>query len=189
MPHTIEQTIFSFQYLCSIRSKFLDKYKDFCEPTKKIDWIDYFLLIANIVSLRSKDAQTKHGCVITDNNNRILGTGYNSFIRGMTDAEMPNLRPGKYKFFVHSEINALQNLTVNPLLYKEGLTAYITGRPCLNCLQFLHNNNVKNIYAQNRQGSVLEKDEETEFLYILSSSNINYYVVDPDFSWCTIFSS
>ena len=50
------------------------------------EWDDYFLGIAQVVAQRSHDAQTQHGCVITDANHRIIGVGYNGFPRGMDDS-------------------------------------------------------------------------------------------------------
>ena len=43
------------------------------------DWTDYFLGLAKVISQRSHDIHTQHGCVITDQNHRILGVGYNGF--------------------------------------------------------------------------------------------------------------
>ena len=39
------------------------------------DWNNYFLGIAKVVAQRSHDQHTKHGCVITDAEHRILGVG------------------------------------------------------------------------------------------------------------------
>ena len=73
------------------------------------NWNDYFLGLAFIASSRSRDQETKHGTVIVDNNNIVLGTGYNSFIRGINDQSLPALRPNKYPFMIHSELNAILN--------------------------------------------------------------------------------
>ena len=56
---------------------------------------------------RSHDAQTQHGCVITDANHRIVGVGYNGFPRGLDDSSLPTTRPEKYHWMIHAEINAL----------------------------------------------------------------------------------
>ncbi|MFN7337838.1 MAG: cell division protein DedD, partial [bacterium] len=46
------------------------------QPTRP-SWDEYFLSIAEMVSRRSPDPNTKHGCVIVDSGKRILSTGYN----------------------------------------------------------------------------------------------------------------
>jgi len=117
-------------------------------------------MMAVLASTRSKDAETQHGCVIVDTHKHIIGTGYNSFAReSYYDIYLPNTRPDKYKFMLHSERNALSNLTISPWLYKDGCTAYITGKPCIDCLQALWNTNITSIYYY---GDGWKKDEEEE---------------------------
>lgn len=94
-------------------------------------WDEYFLEIAKVVSKRSHDIHTKHGCVLTLDN-RIIGTGYNAWPEGV-DWGLDYLeRPRKYEdgVFLHAEINALANRTN----VGRGFKAYITGQPCVNCL-------------------------------------------------------
>ena len=90
-------------------------------------WTDYFLGLAKVISQRSHDIHTQHGCVITDQNNRILGVGYNGFPRGLKDSDLPTSRPEKYSWMVHSERNALSNCVVRP---DDGI-AYVTGQCCI----------------------------------------------------------
>ncbi len=66
------------------------------------NWIDYFLGLAKVVSQRSHDVHTKHGCVIADKNHRILGVGYNGFPHSLDDAQLPTNRPDKYFWIIHS---------------------------------------------------------------------------------------
>ncbi len=73
----------------------------------RISWDSYFMSLAFLVAMRSPDAQTKHGCVIVDETNRIISTGYNGFLPSSIDDRMPNIRPKKYNHIVHSEINAI----------------------------------------------------------------------------------
>ena len=48
-------------------------------------WDEYFLKIAEVVKLKSKDKNTQIGVVLVGNNNEIISTGYNSFPRGIND--------------------------------------------------------------------------------------------------------
>ena len=147
-----------------------------------INWIDYFLLLAFVISIRSKDAQTQHGCVITDREHHIIGTGYNSFTKGIPDSIMPNLRDEKYIHMIHSEKNALLNCKYSPQNVPGGAIAYVTGKPCLSCLQHMINGNITTIYAANRQGSVLEGSEQKDFDFLIQASNIQYEIIQPDFN-------
>ena len=47
-----------------------------------MNWIDYFLQIAEVVKLKSKDQSTQIGAVVVGEGNNVLSTGYNSFPRG-----------------------------------------------------------------------------------------------------------
>tara|TARA_R100000315_G_C5233044_1_gene144082 strand:- start:720 stop:1247 length:528 start_codon:yes stop_codon:yes gene_type:complete len=133
--------------------------------TQRPAWTDYFLSIASLVSLRSSDSQTKHGCVITDNKNRILGVGYNSFPSGMPDELLPNIRPHKYKWMVHAERNALANCTIRP----ESGIAYITGRPCIDCVKSLYQEGVRNLVCIDGHGTHLEDSEDECVLEIIQN--------------------
>ena len=104
-------------------------------------WDDYFLNIAEQVSQRSPDPNTKHGCVIVDKNNRVLSTGYNGPVAGIPNDIVELSRPNKYDWMIHAEDNAV-------LFAKCDLTdstAYITGHPCGQCFRRLAQAGVKRI--------------------------------------------
>ena len=79
-----------------------------------ISWDEYFMGVAQLASMRSKDPSTQVGCCIVDEQNRILSTGYNGFPHGCDDDEFPWGRDEekgetKYPFVVHAELNAILN--------------------------------------------------------------------------------
>jgi hypothetical protein len=47
-----------------------------------MNWDEYFIQIAEVVKLKSKDIHTHIGVVIVGHNHEIVSTGYNSFPRG-----------------------------------------------------------------------------------------------------------
>ncbi len=55
----------------------------------KPSWNEYFLAIAKLVSVRSPDKETHHGCIIVNRDNQIIATGYNGFVRGINDEGLP----------------------------------------------------------------------------------------------------
>jgi len=144
----------------------------------KPSWKDYFLSMAVLSSLRSSDSQTKHGCVITDRKNRILGIGYNSFPSNMPDDVLPNTRPNKYKWMVHAERNALANCAIRP----DSGIAYITGRPCIDCVKSLYQEGVKDLVCVDAHGTHLEDDEDECILEIMQNyGGLNIEWVNADF--------
>lgn len=143
-------------------------------------WTNYFLCLAKLASCRSHDIHTKHGCVITDFNNRILGVGYNGFPRSLPDSELPTTRPEKYAWMVHAERNALANCTQRP----ENGIAYVTGQCCNDCTISLWQAGVKEIFMINGHGTHLFDEPQQKFFSdFVKHSKIKIHYIDPDFSW------
>ena len=144
------------------------------------EWTDYFLGLARVVSQRSHDIHTQHGCVITDQSHRILGVGYNGFPRGLDDKALPTTRPEKYAWMVHSERNALSNCIVRP----ENGIAYVTGQCCNDCIIALWQEGVTTVYMADDHGTHLFNEEAKQrFDTFVSMSGIKIVKVNPDLSW------
>jgi dCMP deaminase len=144
------------------------------------DWINYFLGLAKIVAQRSHDIHTKHGCVITDSNNRILGVGYNGFPRGLDDSKLPTSRPDKYPWMVHSERNALSNCVVRP----DNGIAYVTGQCCNDCIIALWQEGIKKVYMIDDHGTHLfDEEAQKRFDIFMSMSKMEIHKVNADLSW------
>ena len=158
-------------YICSCK----DQIKKVDIPT----WEEYFMAMAFVASTRSKDSQTKHGCVITDNENRILGIGYNSFPVDMPDNILPNVRPKKYKWMVHAERNALSNCSISP---KNGI-AYITGKPCIDCAKSMYQDGIRKFVCFDGHGTYLTDEEDGAVFDILTSyGKVKVSYIKPNFS-------
>lgn len=143
-----------------------DEYR---ENINRLSWDEYFILQAYLVSLRSMDAQTQCGCVLTKQNKTIVSTGYNSFISQIDDFLLPNLRPEKYDFFIHAEHNAILNAAKNGV-NTSNCIAYITTTPCINCFQYLHQAGItKIVYYNNNQAKMTLSDDQNIKLKILKS--------------------
>jgi dCMP deaminase len=144
------------------------------------DWTNYFLGLAKVVSQRSHDIHTQHGCIITDSNNRILGVGYNGFPRGLDDSNLPTSRPEKYPWMVHSERNALSNCVVRP----DNGIAYVTGQCCNDCIIALWQEGIKKVYMIDDHGTHLfDQDAKKRFDTFIEMSRMEIHKVDVDLSW------
>ena len=100
-----------------------------------INWDEYFMGVAHLSGMRSKDPNTQVGACIVSNNNKILSMGYNGFPAGCSDDEFPWGREGdeldtKYPFVTHSELNAILNYRGGSL---EGTKLYVSLFPCNEC--------------------------------------------------------
>lgn len=116
-----------------------------------MNWDEYFLKIAETVALKSKDPSSKMGCVIVDQNKRVVSLGYNGMIQGANESKMTlTERPMKYHFAIHSEMNAIifahQDLT--------GCTLYNRVATCDNCLKYCLQAGIKRfVYLELRVNS------------------------------------
>jgi dCMP deaminase len=143
-------------------------------------WTDYFLGLAKVVSQRSHDIHTQHGCVITDQNHRILGVGYNGFPKNMDDTLLPTSRPDKYYWMIHSERNALSNCVIRP----DNGIAYVTGQCCNDCIMALWQEGIKTVYMIDDHGTRLfDEEAKKRFDLFVKTSGMEIYKVSPDFSW------
>ena len=101
-----------------------------------ISWDEYFMGVAILSGLRSKDPNTQVGCCIVSQDNKILSMGYNGLPTGCSDDEFPWVREGddpletKYVYTVHSELNAILNYRGGSL---EGAKLYVSLFPCNEC--------------------------------------------------------
>ena len=86
-----------------------------CEKRRDyLSWDEYFMGVAMLSGMRSKDPHSQVGACIVSQDNKILSMGYNGFPMGCSDDEFPWNREGdelhtKYLYVTHSELNAILN--------------------------------------------------------------------------------
>lgn len=100
-----------------------------------ISWDEYFMGVAQLSGMRSKDPSTQVGACIVSSDNKILSMGYNGFPSGCSDEDFPWAREGedldtKYPFVTHGELNAILNYRGGSL---EGTKLYVSLFPCNEC--------------------------------------------------------
>lgn len=100
-----------------------------------ISWDEYFMGVAHLSGMRSKDPSTQVGACIVSSDNKILSMGYNGFPSGCSDDSFPWEKEGeeldtKYPFVTHSELNAILNYRGGSL---EGTKLYVSLFPCNEC--------------------------------------------------------
>ena len=119
-----------------------------------ISWDEYFMGVAYLSSMRSKDPNTQVGACIVSPTNKILSMGYNGLPMGCSDDEFPWNRVekdpvlNKYFYTTHSELNAILNYRGGSL---EGSKMYVTLFPCNECAKAIIQAGIKKIvYADNK---------------------------------------
>jgi len=112
-----------------------------------ISWDEYFMGVAYLSGMRSKDPNTQVGACIVSQNNKILSMGYNGFPNGCSDEDFPWDRDGelletKYAFVTHSELNAILNYRGGSL---EGTKLYVSLFPCNECAKAIIQAGIKTV--------------------------------------------
>ena len=121
--------------------------------TDYLSWDEYFMGVAMMSGMRSKDPNSQVGACIVSEDNKILSMGYNGFPKGCSDDEFPWAREGdslhtKYFYVTHSELNAILNYRGGSL---EGAKLYVSLFPCNECAKAIIQCGIKKvIYADDK---------------------------------------
>lgn len=115
-----------------------------------LSWDEYFANIALLAALRSKDKNTKVGCVIISKDNKILGSGYNGLPTGINESVFPTTNDKvhnsydktKYAYVTHAELNAILNTSIYDI---SGSRLYCTLFPCCECAKAILQKGIKEV--------------------------------------------
>lgn len=142
-------------------------------------WDDYMMAICFLVSTRSPDTSTKHGSVICDKNYKILGVGYNGWVRGIDDSRVPLERPFKYDWVVHSEANCILNSNLPD--DRSECRLYVTGHCCIDCFKKIAQTGIKKV-IYGPVDSVMVTDHHQEVInHICNATGIQMIPYKGDF--------
>ena len=111
----------------------------------RLNWDEYFMETALLISRRSPCERLHVGCVLVKNN-RIISAGYNGFLPGAAHISIIT-EVNKHtheQATVHSEQNAIADCA-NRGVSANGAIAYITHYPCINCFKILVASGIKEI--------------------------------------------
>ena len=148
-----------------------------------ISWDDYFMGLALLSSMRSKDPSSQVGaCIVDSKTNRILSVGYNGLPKHCSDDEYPWIKEGealetKYPYVVHAELNAILN---NRGVSLEGSKLYTTLFPCNECAKAIIQSGIKEVvYLSDKHH---ESSEVKASKKMLTSAGIsfNQFIADID---------
>ncbi len=112
-----------------------------------LTWDEYFMGIAQLSALRSKDPSTQVGACIVDGDHKVVSIGYNGMPRGVDDEVVPwghgEGLESKYLYVCHAEFNAILNTRNGDSL--KGCTLYVTLFPCNECAKAIIQTGIKEI--------------------------------------------
>lgn len=144
-----------------------------------IEWDEYFMGLAILSSLRSKDPSRKVGaCIVDPKTNTVLSLGYNYnvFPRACLDSDFPwekdalLMRDTKYPYVMHAELNAILNAHKD----LQGSHLYTTLEPCKESVKaIIQAGIVKIIYLNHYFNDIEVRDK------MLSHANIESIKFEP----------
>ncbi|AUD65161.1 cytidine deaminase [Tenericutes bacterium MZ-XQ] len=138
-----------------------------------ITWDQYFMGVAKLSALRSKDPSTQVGACIVNSDLRIVGIGYNGMPSGAKDDEFPWGNMGeyldtKYPYVVHAEANAILNATQS----LKGSSIYVTLFPCNECTKLIIQSGIKEIVFESDKYE--HTKEHQAAVKMLKAANVSY---------------
>ena len=119
----------------------MEKRKDY------ISWDEYFMGVAALSSMRSKDPSTQVGACVASSKNKVLTMGYNGMPIGCSDDDLPWGKESsdeleqKYLYVCHAEFNAILNARVS----LDGSRIYVTLFPCNECAKAIIQAGIKTL--------------------------------------------
>ena len=139
-----------------------------------ISWDEYFMSIAKLAGMRSKDPNSQVGACIVSQDNKILSMGYNGFPIGCSDEVFPWAREGqpldtKYLYVVHSELNAILNYRGS----LEGAKLYVSLFPCNECAKAIIQCGIKTIVYEDDKYH--DTPSTTASRRMLDAAGVRYY--------------
>ena len=138
-------------------------------PKRKdyLRWDEYFMGVAVLSSLRSKDPSTQVGACIVNTDHKIVGVGYNGFPIGVDDDDIPWEREGewletKYPYVCHAELNAILNAISSNL---KGCTLYVGLFPCNECAKAIIQSGIKEVVFLSDKYSEADNTKASKLMF------------------------
>ena len=143
-----------------------------------ISWDEYFMGIAELSALRSKDPSTQVGACIVSADNKILSMGYNGFPKGCSDDIFPwtKIRAehdpynAKYVYVTHAELNAILNYRGGSL---DGAKIYVNLFPCNECAKAIIQSGIKALVY--REDKYADTPSVRASKRMLDAAGVRYY--------------
>lgn len=141
-----------------------------------ITWDEYFMGLAKLSAMRSKDPRTQVGACIVDENKRIVSLGYNGFPKRCSDDIYPWENEGdtlnvKYTYVVHAEMNAILNAKRD----LSNCTLYVTLFPCNECAKAIIQSGIKRVYYEDDKYAYQDATKASKKMLATAGVDIRQY--------------
>ena len=107
----------------------------------RLSWDEYFAKIVSVTAERSPCERLQVGCIFVKDN-RIIAQGYNGYISGCDNKSV--IKDNHNVAIIHAEQNTITDCAKRGVS-SDGCCAYITHRPCYNCMKLMVSSGIKQI--------------------------------------------
>jgi len=153
---------------------------------KRPDWDQLYITLCYLVGMRSRDDMTHVGAVITDEDNVLVSTGYNSLPRNIEvdkDGKRVSRENGeKYYWIEHAERNAIYNAARRGTQLK-GCKIYVPWLPCTDCAraiiqtgisEVVVHRNGQDFYDKHTDGKWADQHRRTTEMFLEAGVRLRY---------------
>lgn len=142
----------------------------------RISWDECFMQMAHVIADRSQDPSTQAGAIIVNENNIMIGAGYNGWPRGVEANALSWSREGdfentKYPYVCHAEENAIYNANNST----HGCKIYCTLFPCNECAKTIIQNGIKEVIFASDKHKDLPPFKASRKLFTLAKIKMRQY--------------
>ena len=147
-----------------------------------LSWDEYFMALAKLTAMQSKDPSTQVGACIVGSDNRILSVGYNGAPNGFSDDDFPWDREGtaletKYLYVCHAERNAILNFR-GSRREMENAKIYVALFPCNECAKEIIQSGIKEVVYISDKYS--DTDEVKAAKHMFDKCGVLYNKIKPE---------
>ncbi len=112
--------------------------------------LDAYHARALAIASQSHDIHTQVAAVLINKKTlAVMAEGYNGFVRGAPDEQLPTSRPEKYNYIIHAETNLICN-AVRSGVKTDDAVVYCTLSPCTLCLRMLWQAGISEFYFKDK---------------------------------------
>lgn len=148
------------------------------KPNKIISWDEFFMGLASMAALRSKDPSSQVGACIADQDHKVVSIGYNGMPRNCPEDKLTwNKNEGldsKYLYVCHAEFNAILNIKAGSSL--KGCTIYVNLFPCNECAKAIIQTGISEVVYCSDKYKDLVSTKASKKMLKLAGVKIRKYV-------------
>ncbi|RLD02367.1 MAG: hypothetical protein DRI65_14975 [Chloroflexota bacterium] len=112
--------------------------------------LDKYSNRAKSIAEESHDIDTQVASLLINiGSGAVIADGFNGYVRGAPDNDLPKTRPDKYEYVVHAEINMICNAARHGISTNNCIV-YVSISPCVQCMRMLYQAGIEHVYFKKK---------------------------------------